>query len=52
MNVKAFDEGRRGLTRSQRLDLVTLTTAGLVAAAVGVPEAKAAPRPGGQYESQ
>jgi hypothetical protein len=50
MNVNTLDANRRGLTRRQLLGLATLTTAGLAAASVGVPEAKAAPKPGAQYE--
>jgi oxalate decarboxylase len=38
------------LTRRQLLGLATLTTAGLAAASVGVPEAKAAPKPGEEHE--
>jgi len=50
MKVNSFAEDRRGLTRRQLLGLATLTSAGLAAASVGVPEAKAAPKPGEQYE--
>jgi oxalate decarboxylase len=38
------------LTRRQLLGLATLTTAGLAAASVGVPEAKAVPKPGEEHE--
>ena len=39
-----------GLTRRQLLGLATLTTAGLAAASVGVPQAKAVPKAGEQHE--
>jgi hypothetical protein len=38
------------LTRRQLLGLATLTTAGLAAASVGVPEAKAVPKAGEEHE--
>src|SRR5258708_18885016 len=38
------------LTRRQLLGLATLTTAGLAAVSVGVPEAKAVPKPGEEHE--
>ena len=50
MKVNSLDDDHRGLTRRQLLGLATLTSAGLAAASVGVPEAKAAPKPGEQYE--
>jgi oxalate decarboxylase len=42
MKVNSLDDDQRGLTRRQLLGLATLTSAGLAAASVGVPEAKAA----------
>ena len=42
MKVNSLDDDHRGLTRRQLLGLATLTSAGLAAASVGVPEAKAA----------
>ena len=48
--MKANNDDCRGLTRRQLLGLATLTSAGLAAASVGVPEAKAAPKPGEQHE--
>jgi oxalate decarboxylase len=39
-----------GLTRRQLLGLATLTTAGLAAASMGVPQAKAVPKAGEQHE--
>ena len=50
MKVNSLDDDHRGLTRRQLLGLATLTSAGLAAASVGAPEAKAAPKPGEQYE--
>ena len=50
MKVNPSDEDRRGLSRRQLLGLATLTTAGLAAASVGVPEARGAPTPGASYE--
>jgi hypothetical protein len=50
MRVNPFVEDRRGLTRRELLGLATLTSAGLAAASAGIPEAKAAPRPGEHYE--
>jgi oxalate decarboxylase len=50
MKVNTLDDDRPGLTRRQLLSLATLTSAGLAAASVGVPEAKGAPKPGEQYE--
>src|ERR1700736_5125226 len=50
MKVNTLDDDCRGLTRRQLLGLATLTSAGLAAASVGVPEAKAAPKPGEQHE--
>jgi oxalate decarboxylase len=50
MKVNTLDDDHRGLTRRQLLGLATLTNAGPAAASVGVPEIKAAPKPGEQYE--
>src|ERR1700720_84128 len=50
MKVNTLDDDCRGLTRRQLLGLATLTSAGLAAASVGVPGAKAAPKPGEQHE--
>jgi hypothetical protein len=43
MKTNTLDNDRRGLSRRQLLSLATLTSAGLAAASVGVPETKAAP---------
>src|ERR1700737_2315463 len=45
-----LNRGQRGLTRRQLLSLATLTTAGLAAASVAVPEAKAVPKAGEPHE--
>src|ERR1700736_928060 len=50
MKVNTLDDDCRGLTRRQLLGLATLTTAGLAAASVGVPQAKAVPKAGEQHE--
>ena len=46
MKEMTRNRDQSGLTRRQLLGLATLTTAGLAAASVGVPEAKAAPKAG------
>jgi hypothetical protein len=50
MKVNSFAEDRRGPTRCQLLGLATLTSAGLAVTSAGIPEAKAALKPGEQYE--
>src|SRR6202040_1286087 len=50
MKVNTLDDDCRGLTRRQLLGLATLTTAGLAAASVGIPEAKAVPKEGEEHE--
>src|ERR1700724_4077178 len=50
MKDMTLNRDQSGLTRRQLLGLATLTTAELAAASVGVPGAKAAPKPGEQHE--
>jgi oxalate decarboxylase len=50
MKDMTLNGDQSGLTRRQLLGLATLTTAGLAAASVGVPQAKAVPKAGEQRE--
>jgi oxalate decarboxylase len=50
MKDMTLNRDQNRLTRRQLLGLATLTTAGLAAASVGVPEVKAAPKPGEEHE--
>ena len=50
MKDMTLNGDQSGLTRRQLLGLATLTTAGLAAASVGVPQAKAVPKAGEQHE--
>jgi hypothetical protein len=50
MKDMTLNGDQSGLTRRQLLGLATLTTAGLAAASVGVPRAKAVPKAGEQHE--
>jgi len=50
MKEMPLNRDQSRLTRRQLLGLATLTTAGLAAASVGVPEAKAVPKAGEEHE--
>jgi hypothetical protein len=50
MKDMTLNRDQSGLTRRQLLGLATLTTAGLAAASVGVPQAKAVAKAGEPHE--